>query len=81
MEYLRTNNLKSALLSFQHAKEIKSNDPLIDNEIGVIYYKERKYRDAKERFLDALSLCETNTVSWVLETICSNLAHTLRKLG
>ena len=80
MEYLRTNNLKSALLSFEHAKEIKPNDPLIDNEIGVIFYKEKRYLDAKERFLDALSLCETSTVSWVLETICSNLAHTFRKL-
>jgi len=34
MEYLRTNNLKTALLSFQYAKEINSNDPLIFNEIG-----------------------------------------------
>jgi len=37
MEYLRTNNLKTAILSFQQAKEINENDPLIYNEIGVIY--------------------------------------------
>jgi len=81
MEYLRTNNLKSALLSFQHAKEINPNDPLIHNEIGVILYKEKKYLEAKERFLDAYTnFCDSNTIPWVLETICSNLANTFRKL-
>ena len=79
MEYLRTNNLKSAMLSFQHAKEINNNDPLVYNEIGVILYKERKYIESKEVLLNAMSLCD-NTISWVLETICSNLAHTFRKL-
>lgn len=39
MEYLRTNNLKTALLSFSSAKEINPSDPLIYNEIGVIYFK------------------------------------------
>ena len=44
MEYLRTNNLKTAVLSFHHAKEINSSDPLIYNEIGVIYYKQKMYQ-------------------------------------
>jgi len=39
MEYLRTNNLKTAILSFKQAEEINSHDPLIFNEIGVIYFK------------------------------------------
>jgi anaphase-promoting complex subunit 6 len=43
MEYLRTNNLKTSLLSLHYAKEINSNDPLIYNEIGVIYYKQKEY--------------------------------------
>ena len=79
MEYLRTNNLKTAFLSFQHAKDINSSDPLIYNEIGVIYYKERHYNEAKETFLAALNLCE-NTVNIIVETIWSNLGHTYRKL-
>ena len=37
---LRTNNLKTALLSFNSwARDINGNDPLICNEIGVIYFK------------------------------------------
>jgi len=39
MEYLRTNNLKTALLSFNEAKKISDSDPLVFNEIGVIFYK------------------------------------------
>ena len=39
MEYLRTNNLKTALLSFNEAKKISDTDPLVFNEIGVVYYK------------------------------------------
>jgi anaphase-promoting complex subunit 6 len=31
MEYLRTNNLKSAALAFAQAKDISSDDPLIFN--------------------------------------------------
>ena len=41
MEYLRTNNLKTALLSFNEAKKICDNDPLVFNEIGIVYYKQR----------------------------------------
>lgn len=51
MEYLRTNNLKTALLSFSSAKEINPSDPLIYNEIGVIYFKQKMYNEAKEIFL------------------------------
>jgi anaphase-promoting complex subunit 6 len=39
MEYLRTNNLKTAILSLQQAEDINSTDPLIYNEISVIYFK------------------------------------------
>lgn len=78
MEYLRTNNLKTAMLSFQYAKEINANDPLIYNEIGVIYFKQRSYNEARELFLTALKLCDS-TVSSIVETILSNLAHTFRK--
>eukprot|EP01016_Furgasonia_blochmanni_P003157 TRINITY_DN11235_c0_g1_i11.p1 TRINITY_DN11235_c0_g1~~TRINITY_DN11235_c0_g1_i11.p1 ORF type:complete len:360 (+),score=71.33 TRINITY_DN11235_c0_g1_i11:865-1944(+) len=79
MEYLRTNNLKTAILSFQHARDINPNDPLIYNEIGIIYFKQRIYPDARDMLTHALSLC-TNAKDYILETIYSNLAHTYRKL-
>ncbi len=43
MEYLRTNNLKTALLSFQESKKICDSDPLVFNEIGVVFYKQKNF--------------------------------------
>lgn len=43
MEYLRTNNLKTAQLSFNYAKEINGTDPLVYNELGVIQFRQRNY--------------------------------------
>jgi anaphase-promoting complex subunit 6 len=54
MEYLRTNNLKTSLLSLHQAKQINPSDPLIHNEIGVIYYKQKDYNEAKNYYLKAL---------------------------
>lgn len=48
MEYLRTNNLKTATLSLIKAKEINPSDPLIYSELGVINYKQKNYREAKK---------------------------------
>ncbi len=79
MEYLRTNNLKTALLSFTEAKKISDTDPLVFNEIGVVFYKQKQYDSAKEYFANALSLCnESNSKTY--ETILINLAHCQRKL-
>jgi Tfp pilus assembly protein PilF len=41
MEYLRTNNLKTALQSFQAALEINPNDPMTYNEMGVVFFKQK----------------------------------------
>ena len=46
MEYLRTNNLKTATLSLRKALEINPTDPLIYSEMGVISYKQKKYKEA-----------------------------------
>ena len=40
MEYLRTNNLRTALLSLNEANNINDTDPQIYNEIGVVHYKD-----------------------------------------
>jgi anaphase-promoting complex subunit 6 len=80
MEYLRTNNLKTATISLTKAREINSSDPLIHSELGVIYYKQKNYKEAKKNHLDALSLCHPDSSFWVRETILTNLAHACRKL-
>ena len=80
MEYLRTNNLKTATLSLMKAKEINGNDPLIYSELGVISYKQKHYQDARDYHLKAISLCEPDASYWVAETILTNLAHAYRKL-
>ena len=80
MEYLRTNNLKTALLSFQDAKKICfDSDPLVFNEMGVVYYRQKQFELARENFANALSLCNESN-SRTFESILINLAHCHRKL-
>jgi Tfp pilus assembly protein PilF len=54
MEYLRTTNLKTALFSYLSAKEINPKDPLIFNELGSVFYKQKNYEEAKHHFHKAL---------------------------
>lgn len=79
MEYLRTNKLSTALLSFDQAEQINSKDCLVYNEKGVVYYKERKYKEAKALFEQAHSLCHDENCK-TYETILVNLGHCHRKL-
>lgn len=80
MEYLRTNNLKTALLSFQEAKKICfDSDPLVFNEMGVVYYKQKQFENARDCFANALSLCSEGN-SKTYESILINLGHCHRKL-
>lgn len=80
MEYARVNNLKTALLSFQQAVEFTGPDPIIFNEIGCIYLKEKKLTDAKEAFTSALTQCSDNGISWLRHTVLNNLGNVHRKL-
>lgn len=48
MEYLRTNNYKIALLCFNEAINTFKEDPIIYNEVGVVFYKQRKYKTIKK---------------------------------
>jgi len=54
MEYLRTKNLRTALLSFELAKEVQAADPVVWNEIGVVLYKKQEYPASNEVLLKAL---------------------------
>ncbi len=80
MEYLRTKNLRTALLSFELAKQVCATDPVVWNEIGVVLYRKQDYHKANEVLTQALNLCE-GVLSSTTECILFNLAHTFRKLG
>ena len=80
MEFVRTNNLKTALIAFQNALQLSQNDPLIYNEIGVVYYKQRMYDEAQNYFIKGIKMCSEDDVSSAYQTLMINLGHTYRKL-
>ena len=80
MEFVRTNNLKTALIAFQNALQLSQNDPLIYNEIGVVYYKQHMYNEALNYFIKGIKMCSEDDVSSAYQTLMINLAHTYRKL-
>lgn len=75
MEYLRTNNLQTALGFFEQAQDIYENDYLVQNEQGVVYYKKGEYDQALEFFLRALKCCQDGDC----QTVLLNLGHCYRK--
>ena len=78
MEELKMSNYSSAIDQLNCAKEVCQNDPMIFNEIGVAYYKQKNYEEAKKFLLNAQALCfEKN--SDLYESIILNLAHCYRK--
>mmetsp|Transcript_21739 Transcript_21739/g.19259 ORF Transcript_21739/g.19259 Transcript_21739/m.19259 type:complete len:162 (+) Transcript_21739:3-488(+) len=79
MEYLRTNKLSTALIAFEQAQKINSNDCLVYNEKGVVFYKEKKYKEARELFEIAHNLCHDQNCK-TYETILLNLGHCYRKM-
>ena len=80
MEFVRTNNLKTALIAFQNALQLSQNDPLIYNEIGVVYYKQHMYEKAQNYFIKGITMCSENDVSSAYQTLMINLGHTYRKI-
>ena len=79
MEYLRINNLKTALLSFKQAKKAVGDDPIVYNEIGCIKKREGQFEEAKKYFNKALKLCRQGGVSWLRQIILNNLGNAHRK--
>lgn len=58
MEHLRTNNLVQALEFIKQAGAICPSDPLVYNELGTVYYKQKNYPMAIEMFTKTLGMCE-----------------------
>lgn len=79
MEYLRTNNIKTAFMTFQNALLIYGNDPLLYNEIGIVYYKQKSYLQAEKYFSKGLAVCNEDK-SITAQTLMMNLGHSYRKL-
>ena len=79
MEFIRTNNLKTALTAFQDSLMISVKDPLVYNEIGVVFYKQKYFEEAESHFKTGLELCGEDK-SLVSQTLTINRGHTLRKL-
>ena len=80
MEFIRTNNFKTAFISFQNALLLSINDPLIYNEIGVVYYKQRQFDEAEKFFLKGVSICNNEDRSITTQTLILNLGHCYKKM-
>lgn len=84
MEYLRTNSLNLAEHNIQLAKDITNNDPIIYNELGVIYYKSNDFKKAITLFEQSINLCnednDEESFKKSLEISYFNIGHCFRKL-
>jgi len=83
IEYLRTNNVTLAESFCRKAKSMCATDPLVFNELGVVYYRQGKYKQAADCFQEGLRLCENQPerLRFAWEPAMYNLAHSHRKLG
>ncbi|SCU81118.1 LADA_0B11298g1_1 [Lachancea dasiensis] len=82
MQYLLMGALPLAEEYFVLAYDVCPYDPLLLNEMGVLYFKKNDYVKAK-RYLkkawEAIKVLDSESKSWV--SIHTNLAHSYRKLG
>ncbi|KAL6706280.1 anaphase-promoting complex subunit Cut9 [Coniothyrium glycines] len=82
MQNLHLNNLALSKEYLKTAYELCETDPLLLNEMAVVYFHEEHFPDAIQFFRRALSISEQNDAdpdSWLPTRI--NLAHALRRLG
>lgn len=82
MQNLQLNNLGLAHEYLGTAYDICKEDPLLLNELGVVYYHEDALGDAIAMFRRALSIADQNDAdqdAWLPTR--TNLAHALRRCG
>ncbi|KAF2467895.1 anaphase-promoting complex subunit Cut9 [Lindgomyces ingoldianus] len=82
MQNLQLNNLSLAHEYLNTAYDLCKTDPLLLNEMGVVYYHEDALADAITFFRRALSIAERNDSdrdAWLPTR--TNLAHALRRYG
>jgi anaphase-promoting complex subunit 6 len=84
MEYLRTNNVALAEQFCEQAVSLCDVDPAIYNELGVVYYRMRRFKEAAQCFDQALKRSRGLTervLSIAFENVTFNLGHALRRAG
>lgn len=82
MQYLLMDTLSLAEEYFVLAYDVCPYDPLLLNEMGVLFFKKNDYLKAKKylkKAWEAIKRLDSESKSWV--SIHTNLAHTYRKLG
>ncbi|KAJ4377498.1 anaphase-promoting complex subunit Cut9 [Neocucurbitaria cava] len=82
MQNLQLSNLSLAREYLKTAYDLCETDPLLLNEMGVVYFHQDQFPDAITFFRRALAYAERNgadTDAWLPTRI--NLAHALRKYG
>jgi anaphase-promoting complex subunit 6 len=82
MQNLQLNNLSLAREYLRTAYDLCETDPLLLNELGVVYYNEKQYPEAIQFFRRALEFAEQNDAEPdSLLPMRINLAHALRIHG
>lgn len=80
MQNLQLNNLSLAREYLKSSYGLCDTDPLLLNELGIIYYHEEQWGESIQFFRRALQIAEQNDAepdSWLPTRV--NLAHALRK--
>ncbi|KAF2733392.1 anaphase-promoting complex subunit Cut9 [Polyplosphaeria fusca] len=82
MQNLQLNQMQLAHEYFNTAYQLCRIDPLLLNELGVVFYHEDSITDAIQMFRRALAFAEKNDSdkeAWIPTR--TNLAHALRRVG
>ncbi|CAI2165441.1 7826_t:CDS:10 [Funneliformis geosporum] len=82
MQHLQANNILSADEYLSTSSKLCEGDPLVYNELGVMFYQKSKYADAIDNFRRALILVdETKCRPQIWETTWMNLGHAFKRMG
>ncbi|CAG8520112.1 10989_t:CDS:2, partial [Cetraspora pellucida] len=82
MQHLQAKNLLSAEEYLLTSSQICENDPLVLNELGVLYFQKLQYAQSVDFFKKTLKVAEeTKCRPQIWETIWINLGHAFRQLG
>ena len=82
MQYLQLNNLTLADEYLKAAFNLCKTDPLLLNEMGVVFYHQDHLRVAIDMFTSAISIAESTSGeprAWIATR--ANLGHAYRRLG
>ncbi|CAI6347241.1 unnamed protein product [Macrosiphum euphorbiae] len=83
LECSLTNNIIMAQKYLKEALEIAPNDPFVLHELGVIAFQSHRYKEAENRFLEALERIKQikqPIIANKWESLFNNLGHVYRKM-